>query len=122
LPAAKLAVDVSEREQSISVESIVEGQLLGDRLEVEQQLQYDIAYQPASELAAVVSTDLLSNEGLQLLLDGKPLSSSSIEIMPLLNGAQRSTEEKLRLLVRLPRPTVGPARLQIRSTYGLDAA
>ena len=122
LPAAKIAIDVSEREQSIAVESNIEGQLLSDRLEVEQRLQYDIAYQPAAELTATVSTELLSNEGLQLLIDGKPLPSNSIEILPLVNGANRANEEKLRLLVRLPRPTVGRTSLQIRSVYGLSAA
>lgn len=121
LPRAGVAVDVSEREQAIAVESIVEGSLNGDRLELQQRLQYDIAYQPASELTATVSANLLSNEGLQLLLDGKQLASGSIDILPHSTAAGRSAEGNLRLLVRLPRPTVGRVVLHIRSAYELNA-
>jgi len=120
LPRARVAIDVSEQEQAIAVESIVAGQLADDALEVEQRLEYDVAYQPTSELSATVATELLANQGLQLLLDGKPLASSAIEILPLAPAASGSADGNLRLLVRLPRPTVGRLVLQIRSAYPLN--
>ena len=120
LPRPRVAVDVSEQEQAIVVESIVEGRLADDALEVEQRLQYDVSYQPASELSAAVATELLANEGLQVLLDGKPLASSAIDILPLAPAAAGAAEGDLRLLVRLPRPAVGRFVLQIRSSYPLS--
>lgn len=120
LPRARVAVDVSEQEQAIGVESIVEGQLADDSLEIEQRLQYDVAYQPTSELSATVATELLANQGLQLLLDGKPLASSAVEILPLAAPSAGTADGNLRLLVRLPRPTVGRVVLQIRSAYSLN--
>lgn len=120
LPRPRVAVDVSEQEQVIVVESIVEGRLADNALEVEQRLQYDVSYQPTSELSAAVATELLANEGLQLLLDGKPLASSAIEILPLTPAAAGTADGYLRLLVRLPRPAVGRFALQIRSSYPLN--
>lgn len=120
LPRPRVAVDVSEQEQVIVVESIVEGQLADHALEVEQRLQYEVSYQPTSELSAVVATELLANEGLQVLLDGKPLTSSAIEILPLAPAAAGAAEEGVRLLVHLPRPAVGRFVLQIRSSYPLS--
>ncbi|MBL9163295.1 MAG: hypothetical protein JNL18_11215 [Planctomycetaceae bacterium] len=120
LPRARVAIDVSEQEQAVAVESIVEGRMAGDSLEVEQRLQYNVAYQPTSELSMTVATELLANHGLQLLLDGRPLASSAVEILPLAPGPAGSTEDNLRLLVRLPRPTVGRIVLQIRSVHALN--
>jgi hypothetical protein len=120
LPRARVAVDVSEQEQAITVESLVEGRIDGATLEVDQRLQYDVAYQPATEISMTVSTELLANEGLQLLLDGKPLTSSAVEVLPLRPTAVSSADGNLRLLVRLPRPVVGRVSLGIRSTYRLD--
>ncbi|MBA4106210.1 MAG: hypothetical protein C0485_10665 [Pirellula sp.] len=116
----RVAIDVSEQEQAIVVESIVEGRLADNVLEVEQRLQYDVSYQPTRELSAAVATELLANEGLQLLLDGKPLASSAIEILPLAPSAVGTADGDLRLLVRLPRPAVGRIVLQIRSSYPLS--
>ncbi len=120
LPQARLMVDVSAREQAIAVKSIVEARVDAASIESRQWLEYDILYQPASELAATVSAELLANEGLELLLDGKPLPSSALDVQPLSSADDASSD--LRVVVRLPQPTVGRARLEIRSHQSLTPA
>jgi hypothetical protein len=120
LARARVVVDVNEQDQAINVASLINGAFVDGRLELDQQLQYDISYQPATEISATVAADLLANEGLQLLLDGKPLTSSAIEILPLGAAPNGANDGNLRLQVRLPRPTVGRLTLQIRTAHKLS--
>lgn len=120
LDRPRVAVDVSEREQSIVVDSAIEGKLADGRLEVEQRLRYDIAFQPTSELTATVPTALSSNPAFQLLLDGQPLAAAAFEFQTLATKPTATPETARRLIVRLPRPTVGRTVLQFRSTYAID--
>lgn len=122
LSRASVAVDVSEQEQAITVESVVVAKVEDATLQVEQELRYDVAYQPTAEISTTVAAELLANGGLELLLDGKPLASAAVDILPLGPSAANSAEANMRLLVRLPRPTVGRINLQIRSVYRLDEA
>jgi hypothetical protein len=110
---------VSAREQAIEVTSAVEARVGAASIDSRQLLDYDILYQPASELAATVSAELLANEGLELLLDGKPLPSSALDVQPLSPADDASSD--LRMVVRLPQPTVGRAQLEIRSHQALTA-
>ncbi|BBO31285.1 hypothetical protein PLANPX_0897 [Lacipirellula parvula] len=119
LERPRVAIDVSEREQSIAVDSTVDGKLADGRLEVEQRLRYDIAFQPASELTATIPAALSSNSAFQLLLDGQPLPATAFEIQPL-SATATATELSRRLVVRLPRATVGRTVLQLRSAYAID--
>lgn len=122
LARARVAVDVSEQEQLITASSIVEGSINGKLLEVDQKIQYDVAYQPASELSTTVAADLLSNQGLQLLLDGKPLTSAELDVKPLGTASPGAADGTMRLVVLFARPRLGRAELQIRSIYHLSAA
>jgi hypothetical protein len=117
LPQARLMVDVSPREQTIAVKSSVEARVGAASIDSRQLLDYEILYQPASELSATVSADLLANEGLELLLDGKPLPSSALDVQPLASADDTSSD--LRMVVRLPQPTVGRVRMEIRSHQAL---
>ena len=121
LPQARLAVDISERDRVINVDSTVETRVQGSSLSARQILNYEILHQPATELTVTVSADLLANEGLELLLDGKPLLSTAIDVEPLSSSAAgEETSSDLRLVVRLPQPLVGRARLEVRSQLTLD--
>ncbi len=115
----RVAIDVSEREQSIAVDSTIEGKLADGRLEVEQRLRYDIAFQPTSELTATIPVALSSNPAFQLLLDGQPLEATAFEVQPL-SATAAAMELNRRLVVRLPRPTVGRTVVQLRSIYAID--
>jgi hypothetical protein len=102
------------------VKSIVEARVDAASIASRQMLDYNVLYQPASELAATVSAELLANEGLELLLDGKPLPSSALDVQPLSSADDASSD--LRVVARLPQPTVGRARLEIRSHQALTPA
>jgi hypothetical protein len=122
LPQARLAVEVAEREQLITVKSNVIGRIEGNALKAEQRLDYDIAFQPASELGLTVSTELLANEGLELLLDGKPLAPSAVDILPSAASAEGQGDGSLRLVVRLAQPSQGKLTFNIRTAIPLNAA
>jgi hypothetical protein len=122
LPRARVALEVSEREQLISVHSNVAARIQDNTLKAEQRLEYEISFQPATDLGMTVSTDLLANEGLELLLDGKPLTPSAVDILPTAGTASASHEESLRLVVRLPQPVQGKLAFSIRSTTPLNPA
>jgi hypothetical protein len=102
------------------VHSKVTARLEGNTLKAEQRLEYDISFQPAAELGMTVSTNLLGNEGLELLLDGKPLPSSAADILSATGAAKG--EGSLRLVVRLPQPVQGKLAFSIRSATPLNPA
>jgi hypothetical protein len=122
LPQARIAIDVSQRDQQIAANSTIDARLNGRALEVEQRVDYEILYQPANELTLTVSADLLGNEGLALLLDGKPLPSTAVDIQPLSSSTSDDAERNLRLIVTLPEPIVGGTRLTIPSRVTLNDA
>jgi hypothetical protein len=122
LPQARLVVDVSERDQVIEVNSIVEANVDGDTLRAEQRLEYEVSYQPAAQLVLTAPTDLLANEGLELLLEGKPLPPSALDIRNLSPAGSADGDQDLRLTLRLPQPLLGRAVLAIRTTTKLESA
>jgi hypothetical protein len=67
-----------------------------------------------------VPTELLANEGLELLQDGKPLPSTAVEVLPLSTASAQAQDDALRLVVRLARPTIGRVAVEIRTQYELD--
>jgi hypothetical protein len=119
LPQSRLAVDVSERSRVINVQSVVNARIEAATLTAEQTLQYDILYQPAEQVAALVSADLLSNEGLELLLDGKSLPSSAVDIRAIESDSSNS-DDNLRLVVTFPGARLGKARLSLRTQQVLS--
>ncbi len=122
LPQSRLAIDVAQREQLITVKSSVSGRLEGDLLKAEQRLEYEIAFQPASELGLTVSTELLANEGLELLLDGKSLSPSAVDILPSAAVSAGNGDGSLRLVVRFAQPLQGKLTFSVRTAIPLNAA
>ena len=66
-----------------------------------------------------MSADLLANEGLELLLDGKTLPSSAVDIHPIPSEAIDNGEDSLRLVVTFPNAKLGKASLLIRTLHAL---
>jgi hypothetical protein len=122
LPQSRVTLDVSERDQVIEVASDIAASFDGRTLNAEQRLTYDIRYQPATLLSATVTSDLLSNEGLELLLNGNPLASTAVDVHPLDEGEDgvANRADSFRLVVDLPELTVGKAVLLIRSHLALS--
>jgi hypothetical protein len=119
LPKPRLVVDVSEREQTINVRSVVSARLTDSVVKSEQRLEYEVLYQPATELSMTVSSELLSNEGLELTLDGTPLPSTAVEVLPGKALAPDDGEAALRLVIRLPQPLEGKASIGLRTAIPL---
>lgn len=122
LPQARLAIDVSEREQQIVVKSNVEVRVAEQSLTARQVLDFEVLHQPASELSVIVSAELLANEGLKLLLGGESLASTAVDVQTAAPSPTGDEDGDLRLVVRLPQPLVGRARLEIMSGQQLSAA
>lgn len=118
-PAARLVVDVEMRERQIEARSMIAVRVEEHSVHVQQRLAFDIRHQPAVEIAATVASDLLANEELELLVDGK---AATVDIQPITSSSAANDDARLRLLVRLPRPTQGRVELGIRSVHPLDEA
>lgn len=118
-PSARLAVEVEKRERQITASSLITVEVGEQSVHVDQRLAFDIRNQPAEEVAATVTSDLLANEELELLVDGKA-AASSVDIQPITSSADADDNARLRLVVRLPRPTLGRVELAIRSVHALD--
>jgi hypothetical protein len=121
LPQARLAVDVSQRSRLIEVESTITARVEGATLSAEQVLHYEIRYQPAEQIEAIVSADLLANEGLEVLLDGKALPSSAVDVHPLTSETADGSEDNLRLVITFPSAKIGKAHLSLRTLHALTA-
>jgi hypothetical protein len=120
LPQARLAVEVDRRERAIEASSRIHVRMNGVSAQVEQRIDYNVRYQPATEVAAIVANELVGNEAFEVLLDGRPVSGSDIDVLPLANGATGAAGDKLRLVAKLPRPTIGRVELLIRSATALE--
>ena len=120
-PQARLAVEVDRREQAIEASSRIHVRLSGVSAQVEQRIDFNVRYRPATELTATVDSELLANEAFEILLDGRSLGSA-LEVHPPHPAAGTEAEGKLRLVMKLPRPTLGRVELLLRSAAPLGNA
>ncbi|NOY40239.1 MAG: hypothetical protein GXP26_00180 [Planctomycetes bacterium] len=123
LADAVIAIDVAQREREVSVKIQTKIDVDSQKISVLQQLQYEVKYQPITQLELQIPEQLWNNSSLQVRLDGEEvpigLGIFSEELPADPTDSSATTEGtpapvKIRqLIVSLPRPMQSEFLLEI---------
>ncbi|MCA9257606.1 MAG: hypothetical protein KDA61_00345, partial [Planctomycetales bacterium] len=116
LPAAVVAVDIAPREREVRVNREVDVAIDEQGADVVQRLNFDVRYQPLSEIALRIPADLASQQRLRFELNGVEMQESAVQW----GEATGDATSDRTLLLQLPRAMQGDLKLALSSRIAID--